>query len=150
MPDGAKFCVHCEASVEKLSFSSDELKFAEELLRNMPDNVKQELRAVFESSSTADDFVNRIFVGDCPSCGSSSTSCCEDDPDIDNPLVGRCLDCSLLWCTECGSVIPIKGPYECSCWDEEIEGLDENEEFEDADDFEDDDEDVKDEEDKAD
>jgi methionyl-tRNA synthetase len=55
-----------------------------------------ELRAAFETSGTADEFADRILVGDCPKCGSQDTGNCEADPEIENLLVGRCYQCGQL------------------------------------------------------
>jgi hypothetical protein len=109
----AKVCQYCEASMEDAP-TEEEKGLVAEFLTQLP---MEELQAVFEQSATAEDFANRILVGDCPKCGSMETGNCEDDPEIDNILVGRCYKCGQLWCTECGHLLEHASPS-CNCWDE--------------------------------
>ena len=64
------------------------------------------------------------FVGACPKCEGTNTGDCENDPEIDELLVGRCYDCGQLWCTECLRLLEPQAAY-CECWDEE-ESLEED------------------------
>lgn len=117
MPDTAKVCAHCEASMMP-EISAEEMQMAAALLEQMPPELLAELRQAIGESSTAEDFANRIFVGDCPACSSSDTGNCESDPDIDDLLVGRCYDCGQLWCTECRRLLQ-RNAIPCPCLNEE-------------------------------
>ncbi len=119
LPKGAKACPFCEAAVDDEP-SPDEIEAVKHILDQMPADVLGDLEALVADSGSADDFVNRIFVGDCPKCNSSETGDCENDPEIDNLLVGRCYQCGHLWCTECERPLDPKSP-DCTCWDEEVE-----------------------------
>lgn len=122
LPESAKACPFCEAAVEDEP-TPEEMGAVEEILSAMPAEVLGELQALMANSDSAEDFINQIFVGDCPKCQSSDTGDCEKDPEIENLLVGRCFKCGHMWCTECQTPLDPKSP-ECPCWDEEIEGLD--------------------------
>ena len=115
--DSAKLCSRCEAKVGDEP-TPEEMEIARALFEHLPADVEDDLHKVFQESSTAEEFANRIFVGDCPKCNSSNTDHCENDPDIDNLLVGRCIDCGQLWCTECCALL-VPGKTECSCLDDE-------------------------------
>lgn len=117
IPDGAKMCQFCEARVEPEP-TPEEVQVVGEILEQMDPRTHRELEDAFRRSNTADEFVNRIFVGDCPNCAGENTGDCEDDPEIDNILVGRCFDCGQLWCTMCDRLLDKTHPY-CECWDEE-------------------------------
>jgi hypothetical protein len=117
IPDGAKACKFCEAPVQPEP-SAEEMDFAQEMLGQMSPEVVEAFRSEFDRSETAEEFVNRIMVGECPKCGSENTGDCEHDPEIDNVLVGRCFDCGHLWCTECGRRLEQSSP-ECECWEED-------------------------------
>ena len=71
-------------------------------------------RAVAEDMSE-EEFADSIFIGDCPSCGSSKITNCEDEAGIEDPTVGRCLDCRALWCSECGELFS-KNQKACGHW----------------------------------
>ena len=117
IPDNAVMCQFCEAVVESEP-TEEEARAALEALEGIDPKALQEFLDVMRASKTADEFANRILVGDCPKCGSEKTDNCENDPDVGNLLVGRCSDCGHLWCTLCGR------PYEgadCECWDESEE-----------------------------
>jgi hypothetical protein len=124
MPEAAKVCQHCEAALADSPFPDDpaarqELEdFARDVLANMSPEDAAELRRAASRSQTADEFANSIFVGDCPKCGSSNTGDCENDPEIDCILAGRCYDCGQLWCTECERLLDPKAAV-CPCWDED-------------------------------
>jgi hypothetical protein len=123
IPDDAIVCRFCEAKVNDEP-SQSEKDIALNILGQIPPEALEELRAACEGSETAEDFADRIFVGDCPACGSEDTGNCESDPEIEGLLVGRCYECGQLWCTECGQLLTRDSPS-CVCWDE-----DEEEEFE--------------------
>ena len=115
--ENAKVCAFCEADVTDTP-TPEEMAAALELLQGMPPEVLEEMRETFRASDTAEDFANRIMVGPCPRCQSDQTGHCEDDPEINDLLVGRCYECGQLWCTECEKLLEQKAP-QCSCWDEE-------------------------------
>jgi hypothetical protein len=117
VPKTAKVCQFCEAAIEPEP-TDEEKRIVGDLLREMPPETMEELQAVFEQSETAEDFANRILVGECPRCGSAETGDCEHDPEIGELLVGRCYQCGQLWCTECGRFLERDSPS-CECWDEE-------------------------------
>jgi hypothetical protein len=117
IPKTAKICVHCESPVTPEP-SAEELDAARALLDGLPPDALAELQQVFRDSATADEFVDRIFVGDCPTCASSNTGDCENDPEIGELLVGRCYDCGQLWCTECDKLLKL-GATVCDCWDDD-------------------------------
>jgi len=81
IPDKAKVCGFCEAAVENEPTAEEE-EVVRDLLGQMPPEALEELRAAFAKSETAEDFVDRIFVGDCPKCGSEETGNCAADPEI--------------------------------------------------------------------
>ncbi len=74
-----------------------------EAWESLPEDVKEALKKAIEESTAADvdQFISEIFVGDCPECGSSNTSDCEEIPEIEDVTVGLCMNCGYLWCTEC-------------------------------------------------
>jgi len=59
-------------------------------------------------------FISQIMVGPCPACGSENTVDCEEDPAIEDPTVGHCLECDTYWCIECGTIL--KGSFICGHW----------------------------------
>jgi hypothetical protein len=81
--------------------------------------VVSELRQAISESATAEEFANRILVGNCPKCGCPDTGNCENDPEINELLVGRCYACGQLFCSECGRLLELQAPY-CDCWDEDL------------------------------
>ena len=117
VPNTAKVCLFCEAAVEAGPSESDK-DLVRGLLGQMPPEALDELRKAFENSETADDFADRIFVGNCPKCGSEDAGNCEADPEIEELLVGRCYGCGQLWCTECGRLLDRDSPT-CECWEED-------------------------------
>ena len=117
IPDKAKVCGFCEAAVENEPTAEEE-EVVRDLLDQMPPEALEELRAAFAGSGTAEEFVDRIFVGDCPKCGSEETGNCQSDPEIEELLVGRCYQCGQLWCTECDRLLEQDSPS-CECWEEE-------------------------------
>jgi hypothetical protein len=113
----AKVCAHCEADLSQAPKPEEE-KAVLEMLQQMPPDALAEMQKLLASSTSAEDFANRIMVGSCPKCGSDETGDCEEDPEIDNLLVGRCYECGQLWCTECDKPLEGKAP-KCPCWDED-------------------------------
>ena len=79
--------------------TDEEMEAARHILTQMPPDILADLQAAIRNSETCEAFVNSIFVGDCPACNSSKTGDCENDPEIEELLVGRCYDCGTLWCT---------------------------------------------------
>jgi hypothetical protein len=121
-------CPHCEAEVEEAPTQED-VAAVEGLLAGMNPEILDELRNAFKQSTSGEDFVNRIMVGDCPSCSSSNTGDCDGDPEIDDITVGRCFDCGQLWCCDCGELFKDaqSTAHECPAW----EGIDLDEDFDD-------------------
>lgn len=117
IPDDAKICRFCEMAVADEP-TEEEKVVVRGVLDQMPPEALDELRAALERSDTAEEFADRILVGDCPKCGSDDTGNCEADPEIGDLLVGRCFQCGQLWCTECGQLLKHDSPS-CKCWDEE-------------------------------
>jgi hypothetical protein len=117
IPEDAKVCRFCEATVEDEP-GEEEKDVVRDLLAQMPPEAIEELCAAFEGSNTAEEFADRIFVGNCPKCNSEETGNCEADPEIGELLVGRCYQCGQLWCTECGRLLERDSPS-CECWEEE-------------------------------
>ena len=116
----AKFCPHCEAeNAEEPTLG--EKKVVEGMLANMTPELANELRDAFEKSTTGEDFVNRVMIGDCPTCGGSKTGDCEHDPEINNSCVARCFDCAQLWCPDCGEFFKAateSAEHDCPAWDD--------------------------------
>jgi hypothetical protein len=116
LPQNAKFCPVCEAPVEPEP-TAEELDAVRAALENLPPDLMAQFHKVISESATAEEFADRILVGDCPTCGSSQTGDCENDPDINAILIGRCYDCGQLFCTECGRLMK-PNEIECECWDD--------------------------------
>lgn len=114
IPDAAKACKFCEAPVEPEP-TEEEVEAVRQILDQMPAQVMKQFQAVFEQSENAEDFINRIMIGDCPRCGSDETGSCENDPEIDDILVARCFQCGQLWCAECGRLFQHDAVH-CDCW----------------------------------
>ena len=114
IPDTAKACEFCEASVEPEP-TAEEIQVAQQMLKQMGPEAREALWREVRRSRTAEEFADRIMVGECAKCGSENTSHCEHDPEINEILVGRCFDCGQLWCTECGRLLEEDRPV-CSCW----------------------------------
>jgi hypothetical protein len=113
MDDNARVCKHCEATV--MHIGEEELDAAIQMLGQLPPEALAALQQAVAESDTAEAFLNRIFVGSCPKCGSENTGDCENDPEIDELLVGRCYDCGQLWCTECEKLLSLAN-HTCPCW----------------------------------
>jgi hypothetical protein len=117
IPEAVRACQFCEAAVEPEP-SEEEKEAVRELLGQIPPEALEELRSAFQQSATAEEFADRILVGECPQCGSLETGNCENDPEIGELLVGRCFQCGQLWCTECGRLLE-PDSASCACWQEE-------------------------------
>lgn len=117
--DRAQRCPHCEAEVHDEP-TGEEMSAALDVLANMDPEMLNVLRDAFENSATGEEFVNQLMVGDCPKCGSSKTGDCENDPDIDDPCVARCLECGQLWCPDCGEFFTNNNfaDHDCPAWAE--------------------------------
>ena len=128
IPETAKVCKHCEAAVVPEP-TREEMNAARAFLEQLPPDTLAELQQMFDESETAEQFANRIMVGECPKCKSQNTGDCEDDPEINELLVGRCFDCGQLWCTECRRLLKPEAAF-CECWedDEDLDDDDEDEE----------------------
>src|SRR5262249_36648943 len=100
IPPDAKICSHCEAPVTAAQ-SAEEIEAVRDILEHLPPEAEAELNQAFLDSTTAEEFADRILVGNCPKCDSRNTGNCENDPEISELLVGRCYDCGQFWCTEC-------------------------------------------------
>ncbi|TWT97440.1 SEC-C metal-binding domain-containing protein [Neorhodopirellula pilleata] len=72
-----------------------------EMMRQSNPEVWEVMKSMAEEYDDPDEFTNAIMVGPCPQCESSSTEDCECDPVIEDPCIGRCLDCRQLFCTDC-------------------------------------------------
>lgn len=132
VPKTAVHCPHCEAEVEELP--SEELQAeAMQLLSQMDPSLIAMFQVIAEQSTSGEDFVNRVMIGPCPRCDSDSTMDCENDPEIDDPCIGRCGDCGLLFCSDCDELFgsPAEAvAHDCPFWQEMDEEL---EEFDDLD-----------------
>ncbi len=119
IPDTAEFCPHCEAEAMEEP-PADVIADVQSILASMSPDLMDELRDAFEKSTNGEDFVNRIMVGDCPKCGSSNTGDCENDPELSDPCVGRCLDCGQLWCCDCGRLFQDQRAtdHDCPAWED--------------------------------
>ncbi len=114
IPDNAKMCQYCEAAVQPAP-TEEELETAWEAFQQLDPDVRQALTEAMLTSKTCDEFVNRVLVGPCPKCGSALTDDCENDPEVGDPLLGRCFECGHRWCTGCDR--PMSGGF-CECWQE--------------------------------
>ncbi len=119
IPDRAERCPHCEAEIVAEP-TEDEKAAARSALASMGPDMIDELRGAFEKSASGEEFVNRIMVGDCPQCDSSKTGDCENDPEIDDPCVGRCFECGQLWCLDCGEFFKDAQSidHDCPAWED--------------------------------
>ena len=118
--DDAKFCPHCEAQAEPEP-TEEEKAVVAEILGTFSPELMGEIQQAFKASGSGEEFVNRIMVGDCPQCGSASTGDCENDPELEDPCIGRCFDCGQLWCLDCGEYFSAKPSiqHDCPMWDDE-------------------------------
>jgi len=75
--------------------------------KDLPEDLRDELMSAMEESSadSPEEFLNEIFVGECPKCGNEDTRDCEEVPDIEDITLGLCNSCGYIWCTECGRTV---------------------------------------------
>jgi len=76
----------------------------------MPPEALEQLRGALLASTTAEEFANRVMIGERPRCGNTSTGDCSNDRDYGEILLARCYDCGQLWCAECGHTVQYDGP----------------------------------------
>jgi len=114
--------------------SPEEEAAAASMLAAMNPDIVAQIRKIFDQSETGEEFVNQIMVGDCPQCGSSKTGDCENDPEIDDPCVGRCFECGQLWCLDCGEYFKANQAinHDCPAWEDMDLDLDEDLDFDDG------------------
>ena len=84
-------------------------------MREVPDEVKALIESAASGDISEEEFLRVVFIGDCPSCSSSKTICCDETEGIEDPTVGMCEDCGFIWCTECGS--PLVMGETCGHWE---------------------------------
>ena len=99
-----------------------------QMLQSMDPSVASEIFDLAKQCDSADEFANLIMVGPCPKCDSENTGDCEDDPEIDDPTIGRCSDCGHLWCCDCDEEFDSAASaasHDCPFW----ESLEEDEDF---------------------
>ena len=72
IPETAERCPHCESEVE-VEPTEDEEALVQNALSGMAPDVVRELRDAFEKSAAGEELVNRIMIGDCPTCGRFDT-----------------------------------------------------------------------------
>ena len=92
-----------------------------QMLGELDPSMIGEIAKVFDQSSSGEDFVNQIMVGQCPNCGSTSTGDCENDPEIEDPCIGRCTGCGQLWCCDCEDLfntVDDAAMHDCPVWEE--------------------------------
>jgi len=116
IPDDAKACQYCEALTE-LAPSEEEMESVEEVLSMLDDESREAIEAALDGCESAEEFANRIMVGECPTCGSAEVGDCGDDPTIDNICLGRCFNCGQMWCLDCGELLEKE---QTACAHEEI------------------------------
>ena len=93
---------------------------AEMLMQNIDPDAANELVNLADQCDSEEEFVNMIMVGPCPKCESVDTRDCEDDPEIDDPTIGRCGDCGQLWCCDCDETFDNSASaavHDCPFWE---------------------------------
>jgi hypothetical protein len=113
VPDTAKVCKHCEADLSDAP-GEEEMAAVEGILKDMDPDMLAEMLELAQNCSSAEEFADRIMVGDCPACGSAKTGNCENDPEMEDITLGRCFECGQIWCTLCDRVLE-KGETTCDC-----------------------------------
>jgi len=114
----------------------EEKRIFEEMFEQMPEDLKEAFNsAVVASGKSKDEFVEglweeiaseegtddedellrSIFVGDCPECGSARTLSGDEIDEVEDPTLGFCQDCGLLWCLECK--MGVEAGEECGHWE---------------------------------
>jgi len=90
----------------------------------MPPDLLRELAGMMRNAKSGEEFADSIFIGDCPFCGFEKATNCEDEPGIENPMVGYCPACKALFCSECRTRMT-REKSECAnpdCWFNAPEG----------------------------
>lgn len=124
--DTAQRCPHCEAPVEEEP-TEEEKAAVMAALDEMDPAILGEFARVLAASSSGEDFVNQIMIGPCPKCDSDSTGDCENDPEIEDPCIGRCAECGQLWCCDCEELfdtVAAAASHDCPVWEEFEKQLD--------------------------
>ena len=101
---------------------------AMQMLQTLDPSTAIELMNLAQQCETGDEFANMIMVGPCPKCDSDKTDNCEEDPDIENPCIGRCTVCNQLWCCDCDELFSspaAASAHECPFWESMDDELDE-------------------------
>src|SRR5690349_7447779 len=76
IPDTAKICGHCETLVVEPP-TEEEMEAARAFLEQLPPDAAAELQQALLDSDTAEEFADRILVGNCPKCDGVNTGNCE-------------------------------------------------------------------------
>lgn len=101
-----KICRACEFDLRDYKPQTPEqLQEVFKTLQAMPEELQSSLRVNFDPNKSMEDFANSILLGSCPACESSNVGDCENDPDYMDITLGRCFDCSTVWCSECDHVL---------------------------------------------
>jgi hypothetical protein len=115
IPDTAKMCQFCEASVEEEP-TEEQQEFLREMIEQATAEVLDTVDEARAKGLTAEEIANRVLSGECPKCGSEETGSCEDDPELGDACVSRCYECGQLWRTVCHRLLESNAPS-CECWD---------------------------------
>ena len=98
----------------------NESEFLSQLLESIPPELVDQFQEIADATTSEDEFVNAIMVGPCPECDSDSTRDCENDPEIEDPTIGKCDNCGQLWCCDCDETfrtVQAANDHECPFWD---------------------------------
>ena len=90
-------------------------KEIEEILSDLEDSERELLESKLRECDTPEEFISGVMVGECPKCSSLTTKDCEDEPEVDDITIGKCLMCGHLWCLECGEDFK-EGQRRCEHW----------------------------------
>jgi hypothetical protein len=85
-----------------------------EVWDTLPEEIRDYLKEAIEESSTKEQFISAIMVGECPKCESANTVDCEEVQGIEDNTLGLCRNCGYFWCLECGS--PLISGIVCGHW----------------------------------
>lgn len=115
VPDKARSCKHCESKIDH-DFPLKVEDLQKILLESgLTPEMLEEMGHEARKHNSAQEYANAIFVGTCPKCGSENVSDCDEMDGVEDVTVGRCFDCGLFWCTECGYQLK-KGEKHCPHW----------------------------------
>ncbi|MBI5543129.1 MAG: hypothetical protein HY901_04525 [Deltaproteobacteria bacterium] len=87
-------------------------------MRGLDDATIAQVTSLAGEAESGEAFVDAIFIGACPHCGSEEARSGESEPAIEDPTVGLCPACGWIWCSECESKLTREQPH-CSnpqCW----------------------------------